>query len=82
MRKDNYSSRTVCVGDKVVRVPSFLEYGDQNTQKHIDSTIAQLKPTPRRGTVVYVHPKGRFHVVEFANAFGFKYRESYRGVEL
>lgn len=32
------------------------------------------------GTVVYIHPKGRFHVVQF-NFPGGSFRESFGGVE-
>lgn len=39
--------------------------------------------SPRRripGRVVYIHPEGRYHVVEF-DVRGVKIRESYRGTE-
>ena len=35
---------------------------------------------PIIGTVVYIHPQGRFHVVRFDFPFG-SFRESFRGVE-
>lgn len=46
------------VGESVVRTPeTFADY-DFKTRKSISR--------PLRGKVVYIHPKGRFHVVEFA----------------
>lgn len=35
---------------------------------------------PIRGTVVYIHPQGRFHVVRFDFPYG-SFCESFRGVE-
>ena len=35
---------------------------------------------PQKGVVVYVHPKRRFHVVEFENLKGEKIRETFDGV--
>lgn len=62
------------VGDKVIRVPQFGEM-----PKGSSTTV--LRRTPMRGTVVYIHPKGRFHVVEFENERGQKLRESFMGVD-
>lgn len=54
------------VGQTVLRVPStFYEQEGAGCK-------------PMRGTVVYVHPKGRFHVVEF-EVGGRKARESFYG---
>lgn len=57
-------SGRVEVGDIVVRRPVSFS--------NSDSKNAQLM----RGTVVWVHPKGRFHVVEFDKGI----RESFAGV--
>ena len=54
-------NRSVVVGDTVTRRPTTFS-GEGG---------AKLM----RGTVVYVHPKGRFHVVEFAHGI----RESFYG---
>lgn len=54
----------VRVGDNVYRQPiSFSDGNDKNART-------------MRGTVVWVHPTGRFHVVEFENGV----RESFAGV--
>lgn len=59
---------TVCVGDTVQRKPiTFTRPSDQEGTRLL------------RGTVIWVHPKGRYHVVEFgegANAA----RECFAGV--
>ncbi len=48
-------SEMVRVGDTVTRCPvSFSDTGDKQSG-------------PLKGKVVYVHPKGRFHVVEFGS---------------
>ena len=59
----------VRVGDTVTRAPYGL-LSDKG-----DKTVKYL-----RGTVIYVHPLGRFHTVEFKNVFGDSYRESFSGV--
>ena len=64
----------VRVGDKVTRVPNSIE------ELKTPGSVA-LVTKPMQGTAVYVHPKGRFHVVEFENRFGEKLRESFEGVE-
>lgn len=58
---------SVRVGDSVLRQP--VTFTDSVT----DSKVARVM----RGTVVYVHPKGRFHVVEFSRGV----RESFMGVQ-
>lgn len=58
---------SVRVGDSVLRQP--VTFTDSVT----DSKVARVM----RGTVVYVHPKGRFHVVEFSRGI----RESFMGVQ-
>lgn len=64
----------VKVGDKVTRVPRSIE-------QLLEPGSARLTLRPMRGVVVYVHPQGRFHVVEFQNDRGDKLRESFEGVE-
>ena len=46
---------TVHIGDRVSRKP-------QTFPKNIDATPGEAM---MEGVVVYVHPRGRFHVVEF-----------------
>lgn len=38
--------------------------------------------TPMRGRVVYIHPRGRFHVVAFPSVDGKEIRETFQGVEV
>ncbi len=59
----------VQIGRKVIRrsVKSFTDEGNINH-------------SPMTGTVVYIHPQGRFHMVEFENRRGVKWRECYLGV--
>ena len=61
--------RTVEIGDDVARYPRAL--GMNNTEE----------PHLYRGTVVYIHPLGRFHTVEFRFPHGAAIRESFLGVE-
>lgn len=61
------SGPAVRVGDLVIRCP--VSFSDTEA-KHAG---------PMRGRVVYVHPQGRFHVVEFALRGG-PVRESFAGV--
>lgn len=68
----------VHVGDKVVRIPRTIE---SMVLKENGGFGNVLKPRPMRGEVIYVHPKGRFHVVEFTNSMGIKMRETFWGVE-
>lgn len=58
------------VGDKVTRYPTTFE----NTEKN----LAERKMRPLTGTVIYIHPQKRFHVVEF-EVRGVKFRESFQG---
>lgn len=60
------------VGQKVMRTPQTFNDYDIKTNRH---TVR-----PMRGRVVYIHPKGRFHVVEF-DLWGGPVRESFLGVE-
>ena len=57
------------LGEKVVRMPeTFWDYGEESR-------------TPRAvaGRVTYIHPKGRFHMVEFETPGG-ALRECFLGV--
>lgn len=57
------------LGEKVVRMPeTFRDYGEESR-------------TPRAvaGRVTYIHPKGRFHMVEFEPPGG-ALRECFLGV--
>lgn len=57
------------IGQKVIRLPvSFCERGEDKA------------PKPISGRVVYIHPKERFHIVEF-ELLGGKLRESFLGTE-
>ena len=59
--------RPLQVGDIVLRRPYFTSDGNKRSEKL------------SRGTVVYVHPKGRFHVVEFGKGKN-AVKESFPGV--
>ena len=65
----------LCVGQKVTRIPKTFGLLDDITDFSVKTGIK-----PQRGTVVYVHPKGRFHVVEFENLKGETIRETFDGV--
>ena len=57
------------LGEKVVRMPeTFRDYGEESR-------------TPRAvaGRVTYIHPKGRFHMVEFETPGG-ALRDCFLGV--
>lgn len=60
----------VRIGDRVTRVPETFGQLDDKSNK---------TKAPMKGTVVWVHPQERFHVVEF-DAPGGKIRESFAGV--
>mgnify|MGYP006920900656 FL=1 len=59
------------IGQKVQRYPEtfFEREGEKNAPKR-----------PMTGTVVYIHPLGRFHIVEFELRGG-KVQESFQGTE-
>ena len=59
----------VTVGQRVQRVSATVNL--QNP-----ASDAEVSDGPAWGTVVYVHPAGRFHVVEFEGGL----RESFPGV--
>lgn len=57
----------VAIGDIVTRTPiTFSGFGNKDS-------------LPMKGTVIYVHPKGRFHVVEFPGKLA-AVREAFFGV--
>lgn len=62
----------VRVGDKVRRMSEILS--QQDAENH---SVRR----PMVGKVTYVHPKRRFHVVEFELPRGGKVRECFQGVE-
>ena len=57
-------------GQIVTRIVETLE----------DACSICTKPKTMRGEVIYVHPKGRFHTVKFANALGQEMKVTYEGV--
>lgn len=60
-----YTGGIVQIGDVVTRRPVTFDTKDGQ---------------PARGRVVYIHPKGRFHVVEFGEG-ATAVRESFLGVQ-
>lgn len=58
------------IGDKVQRMPE--------TFGHYEETGEGKRKKMLTGTVVYIHPAGRYHTVEFEVAGG-KIRESFLG---
>lgn len=58
------------IGDKVTRTPiTFADpYREKGEEKH----------KPMTGKVVYIHPEGRYHTVEF-DLPGGKVRENFHG---
>ncbi len=57
------------IGKEVKRMPSI----------HIDEQGRRTAGTVK-GEVIYIHPRGRFHVVQFTFPGG-SFRESFLGVE-
>lgn len=58
------------VGDKVIRTPlTFVDKINVKNERH----------APMKGTVVYIHPEGRYHTVEF-EMLGGKIKESFKGI--
>lgn len=58
------------IGDKVTRTPiTFTDpYKEKGGERYV----------PMTGKVVYIHPEGRYHTVEF-DLHGQKVRESFKG---
>lgn len=70
MRDQPVTGPPVKVGDRVTRRPvSFT-----------DSTDGSKAAREMSGAVVYVHPQGRYHVVEFGRGGDRAVRESFPGV--
>lgn len=67
-KRTSGTGKKLKIGDRVSRFPvCFLtENGNKACR-------------PRIGTVTYIHPKHRFHTVEFRAKNGYKWRESYFG---
>lgn len=63
----------VKLGERVMRLPSFNVIDEDAT--------GRKRPVkkPLWGRVVYIHPKKRFHVVEF-DVYGNYVRETYPGI--
>lgn len=69
MAKSRAPGRRVRVGEAVQRqIACISEMKDRRITRPV-----------QEGTVIWVHPEGRFHVVEFSFRFG-RIRESYAGV--
>lgn len=60
------------IGQRVKRRPVTFSSSSEDNERWPAKVM--------EGTVVYIHPKGRFHVVEFQLPGG-KVRESFLGVE-
>ena len=58
------------IGDKVSRIPLTIGFADK----------IEARTRRRTGTVVYIHPKGKYHIVEFQTRGG-PIREAFMGVE-
>ena len=58
-------------GQEVIRTPETIT--------DVDRVPGEPLHKPMKGTVVFIHPKGRYHVVEFKVARGV-IRESFPGV--
>ena len=59
------------VGDRVTRLPQTIS--------ELDDKCRATRRT-MKGVVVYIHPLGRYHIVEFETAGG-PIRESFSGVD-
>lgn len=62
------------LGDKVVRLPVTIDHPVMTDRGAIRS-----ERSPMKGRVVYIHPLGRFHLVEFDTPGG-PVREAFFGV--
>lgn len=61
------------IGDKVKRTPATF-----GAEQIVGDKRVKL---PVEGRVVYIHPEGRFHVVEFPMPKGRSIREAFTGAE-
>ena len=66
--------------DMTKRANGFITLGERVRRKAITMCGTDCKsPRVIEGNVVYIHPKGRFHVVEFTTRGG-PVRESFAGI--
>ena len=62
------------------RVNAFVSLGERVRRLAISMSGTDRKgPKPMEGRVSYIHPKGRFHTVEFSTMGG-PVRESFAGI--
>lgn len=62
------------------RVNVFVSLGERVRRLSISMSGTDSKgPKPMEGRVIYIHPKGRFHAVEFSTMGG-PVRESFAGI--
>ncbi len=77
---------TVKLGDTVERIPVTIAVREEELLSPIPKKKRAKAPAPppvkrtMKGTVVYIHPKGRYHTVAFRTPGGV-IRESFLGVE-
>lgn len=72
MSKERGRPTRLEVGMEVVRIPQSIYETDGK---------GKGERRPMRGRVVYIHPRGLFHTVEFQTRGG-AVRESFQGVEV
>lgn len=62
------------------RANGFITLGERVRRLAISMSGTDSKgPKPMEGRVIYIHPKGRFHTVEFSTMGG-PVRESFAGI--
>lgn len=62
------------------RANGFVSLGERVRRLAISMSGTDSKgPKPMEGRVIYIHPKGRFHTVEFS-AMGGPVRKSFAGI--
>lgn len=62
------------------RVNEFVSLGERVRRMAISMSGTDSKgPKPMEGLVIYIHPKGRYHTVEFSTMGG-PVRESFAGI--
>ena len=72
MSKANGRPARLAAGAEVVRTPQTFYEADAK---------GKVEHRPMRGRVVYIHPRGLFHTVEFQTRGG-AVKESFQGVEV
>lgn len=66
--------------DVTKRANVFVSLGERVRRLAISMSGTNSKgPKPMEGRVIYIHPKGRFHTVEFSTMGG-PVRESFAGI--